>query len=1229
MTMGSKSRKIKNLLDTRILVLDGAMGTMIQRHTLTEEDFRGKMFQNHPQPLKGNNDILCLTQPGIIKNIHIEYLKAGADIIETNTFNGTSISQADYGTENYVYEINYNAAKLAKEAALQFDSEIKPRFVAGAVGPTNKTASMSPDVTDPGFRAVTFDDLYNAYREQIKGLIDGGADLILIETIFDTLNAKAAIFAANELSEELEIEIPVMISGTITDASGRTLSGQTLEAFWISVSHTKNLLSVGLNCAMGPQQLRPYIEELSQLADCYVSLYPNAGLPNEFGEYDETPEIMRNVLEDYARNGFFNIVGGCCGTTPDHIKAFAGMVKNLPPRKIPEIKPYLRLSGLEALVVRPDSNFINIGERTNVAGSKKFARLIREENFEEALSVAKEQVENGAQILDVSMDDAMIDAEKAMVKFLNLLAAEPEIAKVPIMLDSSKWSVIETGLKRLQGKGIVNSISLKEGEDKFKEYAGKIKKYGAAVIVMAFDEEGQADSFERKIQICERAYNILINEVGFPPQDVILDPNIFAIGTGIKEHANYAVDYFEATRWIKQNLPYAKVSGGVSNVSFSFRGNNTVRRAINSAFLYHAIEAGMDMGIVNPAQLDVYENIPQDILELVEDVLFNRREDATDRLIEFAQQVKDTPVIEKQKSEWRKKPVEERLEYSLIKGITEFIEEDIEEARKKYPSALDVIEQPLMRGMNKVGDLFGSGKMFLPQVVKSARVMKKAVSYLIPYIEKEKKESGNLSHEGTILLATVKGDVHDIGKNIVSVVLGCNNYNIIDLGVMVPSDKILSTAIEKDVDIIGLSGLITPSLEEMVHIAKEMNRLKINKPLLIGGATTSKIHTAVKISKNYNGPVVHVLDASQSVPVVSNLLNKETKEKFVDKIKHEYESIRERHNRKAKDKKLIPIEEARANKLKIDWSKAIITKPEFTGIKIFENYSLAEIREYIDWTPFFRAWELKGKYPEILNDSVQGKEAEKLFTDANEMLDEIIESQLLRANAVIGLFPANTVGSDDIEIYKDDKRNGLVGILHTLRQQTQKTKTAPNLALADFIAPKDNKINDYIGLFALTTGIGIEELIDKYEKDSDDYKSILVKSLADRLAEAFAELLHLKVRKEFWGYAKDESLSLNDLISEKYTGIRPAPGYPAQPDHTEKITIFKMLNVEETTGIKLTESLAMYPAASICGIYFSNPKARYFNVGLIGKDQILDYKKRKGMSLEEIEKWLAPYLSYR
>ncbi len=1223
------NKNIKHLLKERILVLDGAMGTMIQRHTLTEKDFRGGRFKNHPQDLKGNNDILSLTQPEIIKNIHRAYLEAGADIIETNTFNGTSISQADYGTENFIYEMNYAAAKLAKEAAGEFTAKTpsKPRFVAGALGPTNKTASISPKVTDPGFRAVTFDDLFEAYTEQIKGLIDGGADLLLIETIFDTLNAKAAIFAIEEYSEKVNRQIPVMISGTITDASGRTLSGQTLEAFWISVSHTKNLLSVGLNCAMGPQQLRPYIEELSKLADCFVSLYPNAGLPNEFGEYDESPNSMREVLEDYAKRGFFNIVGGCCGTTPHHIKAFAEMVKNLPPRIIPEIEPYLRLSGLEPLVIRPDSNFINIGERTNVAGSRKFARLIRENKYEEALSVARDQAENGAQILDINMDDAMIDSETAMIKFLNLIAAEPDIAKLPIMIDSSKWSVIEAGLKRLQGKGIVNSISLKEGEDEFREHAKKILKYGAATIVMAFDEKGQADSFERKIQICQRAYNILVNEIGFKPQDIIMDPNIFAVATGIAEHNNYAVDFFEATRWIKQNLPHAKVSGGVSNVSFSFRGNNRVREAIHSAFLYHAIEAGMDMGIVNAGQLEVYENIPEDLLERVEDVLLNRRPDATDRLIEYAENVKQKVKVEGKKDEWRNQPVEKRLEYSLVKGIVDFIEEDVEEARNNFDTALEVIEKPLMNGMKVVGELFGSGKMFLPQVVKSARVMKKAVSYLIPFIEAEKSSAGEVSNAGTILLATVKGDVHDIGKNIVSVVLSCNNYNIIDLGVMVPSEKILSTAIEKDVDIIGLSGLITPSLDEMVHIAGEMERLGIKKPLLIGGATTSKVHTAVKIAGNYTGPTVHVIDASQSVPVVSNLLGSQSKTEFEEKIKKEYGKIKTQYEKRNAAKEFITIEEARKNKFKIDWEKEKIYKPAFTGVKIFNDFPVANLREFIDWTPFFRTWELKGKYPDIFNDSKFGSEAEKLFDDATKLLDEIISANYLKANGVLGIFPANSIG-DDIEIYKDSNRRGIIAVLHTLRQQYKKSASSKNLALSDFIAPKETNKVDYIGMFAVTTGINIEKLIEKYEAEHDDYKIIMIKALADRLAEAFAELMHKKVRTEIWGYARNENLDNNDLIKEKYKGIRPAPGYPAQPDHTEKITIFNLLEAEKNTGISLTENLAMHPAASVCGLYFANPEAKYFTIGKISKDQVLDYKKRKGMSLEEIEKWLKPYLNY-
>jgi 5-methyltetrahydrofolate--homocysteine methyltransferase len=1219
----------KNILSKRILVLDGAMGTMIQRYKFTEEDFRGERFKDHPSDLKGNNDLLVLTQPNAIKDIHRKYLEAGADIIETNTFNGTSISQADYKTENIVYELNFEAARLAKEAADEFTklTPDKPRFVAGALGPTNKTLSLSPDVNDPGFRAITFDEVKAAYYEQTKGLVDGGADIILIETIFDTLNAKAAIYAVEEYFEDNNIALPIMISGTIVDQSGRTLSGQITEAFLISISHVKNIVSVGLNCSLGPIQMRPFLQELSNKANLFVSVYPNAGLPNEFGEYDESPEAMAKVLKEFGDEGFFNIVGGCCGTTPDHIKAFAEIAQEIKPRIIPEINPYLRLSGLEPLILRPDTNFVNIGERTNVTGSKKFARLIKENNYEEALSVARQQVENGAQIIDINMDEGMIDSEAAMVKFLNLLAAEPDISRVPIMLDSSKWSVIEAGLKCLQGKGIVNSISMKEGKDAFVDHAKKVLKYGAAVIVMAFDEDGQADSFERKIQICERAYKILTEEVGFPPQDIIFDPNIFAIATGLEEHNNYGVDYINATRWIKQNLPYAKVSGGVSNLSFSFRGNDRVREAMHSAFLYHAIEAGMDMGIVNAGQLEVYEEIPKDLLERVEDVILNRRKDATERLIEFAENIKQKDVAEIKKDEWRNAPVEERLKHSLVKGIVEFIEEDTEEARQKYPSALQVIEGPLMDGMNVVGDLFGSGKMFLPQVVKSARVMKKSVAYLIPFIEKEKSESGSMKSNGTVLLATVKGDVHDIGKNIVGVVLGCNNYDVIDLGVMVPSDKILSTAVEKNVDIIGLSGLITPSLDEMVHVAKEMERLKIDKPLLIGGATTSRIHTAVKIAPQFNGAAIHVLDASRSVSVVGNLLNDEAKNSFVKTIKDEYESLRESHKNRSSEKDFLSIEDARKNKLKLNWDEEKITVPNKIGITEFLNYPLEEIRKYIDWTPFFITWEMKGKYPAIFEDENYGSEAKKIFDDANKLLDKVIEENLLKANGVCGIFPANSV-EDDIEVYSDEERKGLKTIFHSIRQQTKKSKDIPNIALADFVAPIDSHKKDYIGAFAVTAGIGIEKLIEQFEKEHDDYNSIMIKAVADRLAEAFAELLHEKVRREIWGYASDENLTNDELIKEKYSGIRPAPGYPSQPDHTEKIELFKLIDPEKKTGISLTENLAMYPAASVCGLYFANQNAKYFTTGKIGKDQVEDYHKRKGMSLKETERWLRPVLNY-
>lgn len=1222
--------KIKEALNLRILVLDGAMGTMIQRHNLKEVDFRGERFKNHQIDLKGNNDILSLTQPEIIKNIHLAYLEAGADIIETNTFNATSISQADYKTEQFVYEINYESARLAKEAVNEFNakSRSKIRFVAGSMGPTNKTLSISPKVTDPGYRDITFDQVASAYYEQAKGLVEGGADILLIETIFDTLNAKAALYGIQEYCDEIGKDVPIMISFTIVDMSGRTLSGQTTEAFWNSISNTKNLLSVGLNCSLGPKQMRRFIEELSNIAGCYVSLYPNAGLPNEFGEYDESPMTMEEVLKDYGERGYLNIVGGCCGTTPDHIKVFAEMAAKLKPRKIPKVEPYLRLSGLEALTLRPDTNFINIGERTNVAGSRKFARLIKDGEYEEALSVAKQQVENGAQIIDINMDDAMIDSEKAMGKFLRLIASEPEISKVPVMLDSSKWSVIETGLKNLQGKGIVNSISMKEGEDLFKERAKKILRYGAAVIVMAFDEKGQADTFERKIKICEKAYKILTEEIGFPPQDIICDPNIFAVATGIKEHNNYAVDFIKATRWIKNHLPLAKVSGGISNVSFSFRGNNVVREAMHSAFLYHAIEAGLDMGIVNAGQLTVYDQIPKDLLEKVEDVLLNRREDATERLVEFASSVKQNVKEIKKQKKWRDAPVEDRLKQALIKGITDYIEDDTEEARQKYTEAIHVIERPLMDGMDIVGELFGSGKMFLPQVVKSARVMKKAVNYLIPFIEAEKKKAGLSISAGKILLATVKGDVHDIGKNIVGVVLGCNNYEVIDLGVMVPTEKIFQTAIEKNVDIIGLSGLITPSLEEMIYIAKEMERLNMQIPLLIGGATTSRIHTAVKIDPEYSNAVVYVIDASKSVNIVTNLLNKDSKESFISEIKKEYETLRKRHEKQQKAKNYISISEARKNKLKIDWGKTLPVKPDKLGITKFNDFPLDEIRNYIDWKPFFITWGLKGKYPEIFKKQDVGSEAKKLFNDANKLLDEIIRNKLIKANGIVGLFPENSVADDDIEIYSDEKRNGIIAILHTLRQQYKKSKNTPNLALSDFIAPNESGIADYIGMFAVTAGIGVKKLVDQFKKVNDDYNAIMTKALADRLAEAFAEMLHLKVRREYWGYASNENYSNEDLIKENYIGIRPAPGYPAQPDHTEKKIIWEILNVEKETGISLTESLAMYPASSVCGLYFSHPESRYFTIGKIGKDQVIDYSKRKGISLNEAERHLRTVLNY-
>ena len=1225
----NRINEIKNILKERILVLDGAMGTMIQRHQLTEKDYRGERFKNHSTNLKGNNDILSLTQPNIILDIHREYLSAGADIIETNTFNGTAISQADYNAEEFVYEINFESAKLAKIAAEEFTSKNKnkPRFVAGSMGPTNKTLSLSPDVNDPGFRAVTFDDVKLNFKNQAKGLIDGGADILLIETIFDTLVAKAALVGIEELFDEMNLSLPIMISGTIVDQSGRTLSGQTTEAFYVSIANTENLLSIGLNCSLGPQQIRPYIEELSNISDCYISLYPNAGLPNEFGGYDETPEDMRYVLNDYAQHGFFNIIGGCCGTTPEHIKAFANMVKTVTPRISKKVKKQLRLSGMEPLLLKENSIFANIGERTNVAGSRKFARLIREEKFEEALDIAKHQVEGGAQIIDVNMDDAMLNAEESMTNFLNMLSSEPEIAKLPIMIDSSKWSVIEAGLKCIQGKGIVNSISMKEGEKVFKAHAKKIMRYGAAAIVMAFDEDGQADSYERKIEICERAYKVLVNEVGFPAEDIIFDPNIFAIATGIDDHNSYGIDFIRATKWIKENLPLAKISGGVSNLSFSFRGNNRIREAMHSAFLYHAVKAGMDMGIVNAGQLEIYEDIPKDLLERVEDVILNRREDATERLIEIAERVKGEVKDETKVLEWRANSVEERLKYALTKGITEFIEEDAEEARIKLKSPIKVIEEPLMDGMNFVGDLFGEGKMFLPQVVKSARVMKKAVAYLLPYIEEEKLSTGNIEKAGKILLATVKGDVHDIGKNIVGVILSCNNYEIIDLGVMVPTEKIIQAAIDNEVDAIGLSGLITPSLEEMMHVAAEMERRELKIPLLIGGATTSKAHTALMVAPQFSGTAVHVIDASRSVQITSKLLNKKTRTEYGKAIAEDYSNFRAEYSKRSAKKNYIIIDDARKNKLNIDWSKEEIATPNKMGITVLNNVPLTEIVEFIDWTPFFRTWELKGKYPDILEDSIYGEEATKLFNDARTLLNKIVDTKSLTANGVFGLFAANST-DDDIEIYSDESRSSVINKLFTLRQQGKKSINSDNIALADFIAPKESNRKDYIGMFAVTAGIGIEKMIEEFEANNDEYSVIMVKALADRLAEAFTEMLHKKIRTDYWGYSKDENLSKKEIADEKYIGIRPAPGYPAQPDHTEKLTIFEMLDVEKNCGITLTENLSMYPAASVSGLCFANSKAKYFSIGKISKDQVEDYALRKKMDLEKIEKWLKPNLNY-
>jgi len=1217
---------IQEEIKKRVLVLDGAMGTMLQKYKFSEDDFRGTRFADWKTSLKGNNDLLSITQPEAIKTIHAEYLEADADIIETNTFNANRISMHDYAMEELVYELNFASAKLARQVADEYTLKTpeKPRFVAGSIGPTNKTASMSPDVNDPGFREVLFDDFVAAYAEQTEGLLDGGCDVLLVETIFDTLNAKAALFAIEEVLAKRNIRIPIMVSGTITDSSGRTLSGQTLEAFINSLSHI-DLLSIGLNCALGAHEMRPHIEEIAENTNFYVSAHPNAGLPNQFGEYDETPEQMTEEIKKFLNNKSVNIIGGCCGTSPKHIHLFAQAAKNAPIRIPKKLEIKTKLSGLESLNIDQFSNFINIGERTNVAGSRKFARLIREKKYEEALSVARQQVESGAQVLDINLDDAMLDAEKEMFTFLNLLVAEPEIAKVPIMIDSSKWKVIETGLKCLQGKAIVNSISLKEGEEIFKQQARKIKNYGAATVVMAFDEKGQADSYERRVEIITRAYKILTQEVHFPAQDIIFDPNILTIATGMEEHNNFAVDFIETIKYIKANLPHAKISGGVSNLSFSFRGNDVLREAMHSAFLYHAIKAGMDMGIVNAGMLPIYDDIPKDLLEKIENVIFNKHKNATEELITFAEQIKNTDKKEEKIDLWRTEPLEKRLAYSLVKGITEFIEEDLAEARKKYASSVEIIEKPLMDGMNVVGDLFGSGKMFLPQVVKSARVMKKAVAVLLPFIEQEKalnKEAASVQKK--ILLATVKGDVHDIGKNIVAVILQCNNFEVIDLGVMVPADKILKAAKDHNVDVVGLSGLITPSLEEMVHVAKEMEREGMSIPLVIGGATTSTIHTAVKIAPEYSGVCMHVIDASRSVNVITNILNKD--EKFLSDIAKKYENLRYTHETKS-NKPILSLQEARAKRLNIDWETSEVYQPTFTGVKVFEDYSISEIAEYIDWTFFFHAWGLKGKYPEILTHSEKGEEATKLFNDAKSFLANIIENKSLQAKAVVGIFPANSQ-DDDILVYEDETRTKTLISLCQLRQQQLKENDEYN-SLSDFVAPVESAKKDYIGAFALTTGLGVEKLVAHYEAQNDDYAAIMVKALADRLAEAFAELMHKRVRREFWAYAKDEKLSPEDLVNEKYQGIRPAIGYPACPEHSEKQTIFNLLQAEKHTGITLTEHFAMYPTAAVSGLYFANKEARYFSVGKVTQEQVENYAQRKGVDVSFIEKLIMPNLSYK
>ncbi len=1221
--------KLRKLLGERILLLDGGMGTMVQAYGLDESGYRGARFADHPVPLTGNNDLLALSQPDILTAIHRAYLDAGADIIETNTFNSNVISQADYQLESAVRELNLASAKIARGVAddVTAANPSRPRFVAGAIGPTNRTASLSPDVNNPGFRNTSFDELAMAYAGQAEALVDGGVDLLLIETVFDTLNCKAALFGVRQMLDRRGLDIPIMVSGTITDASGRTLSGQTTEAFWISVRHG-DLFSVGLNCALGAAELRPYLDELSGIADTFISCHPNAGLPNEFGEYEQGPEDMATIIEEFADRGFLNIVGGCCGTTPAHIEALASVVAGKSPRKLPDIPPYTRLAGLEPLVIHPDKGFVNIGERTNVTGSAKFARLIEKEDYETAVDIARQQVANGAQMIDVNMDEGMLDSEAAMKLFLNLIAAEPDIAAVPIVIDSSKWSVIEAGLKCVQGKGIVNSISLKEGEDEFKRQAKLVRRYGAAAIVMAFDETGQADTVHRKVDICTRAYHILTEEMGFPPEDIIFDPNIFAVATGIEEHNEYGRAYLQATERIKETLPHVRVSGGLSNFSFSFRGNNAVREAMHAAFLYHGLQVGLDMAIVNAGALPVYDDIPEDLRVAIEDVLFNRTPDATERLTELATTVKGSTKTNKVDLSWRDQPVTERLTHALVEGIQDFIEEDTEEARQSVDYAIEVVEGALMDGMNVVGDLFGSGRMFLPQVVKSARVMKKAVAYLMPFVEQEKQAAGETLTKGRIVIATVKGDVHDIGKNIVAVVLGCNNYDVIDLGVMVPVQKILDAAREHNADVVGLSGLITPSLDEMVHVAKEMEREGFTIPLLIGGATTSKAHTAVKIEQHYSGPTVHVLDASRSVGVTEALLNTEKREAFVNQVKAEYGEVRRTHAGRSQRTRILPFDDARNRRFTIDWNGYEPPVPNDPGIHVLDDYPIDELRNYIDWTPFFVAWELKGRFPQILDDHTVGAEAQRLYDDAQQMLDRIVAEGLITAQATFGIWPANTVDTDEIVIYADESRANTLGTFRQLRQQMEKPPGRPNVSLADFLIPRDRDTIDYVGAFAVTAGIGTAELATSYEAAHDDYSAILAKSVADRLAEALAERLHQRVRAEFWGYTDGESVTNEELIRQQYRGIRPAPGYPACPDHSQKFALFDLMGVADRTAITLTENGAMLPAASVCGWYFAHPDAYFFGLGNIGRDQVAAYASSKSIDVAEAERWLRPNLAY-